>query len=118
MLKAEIHSARKEPDAAIAAMREVIKTQPLNAAARFSLGMMLIDARKFDEAATEIEAMKKALPQDVRSRYLEALLAFQQRLPAKAREPLQLVLKVAPDHGPSLVLAGAIEYQLGAFVAA
>ncbi len=59
--------------------------------------------------------MKKAVPQDVRSRYLEALLELRQGDPAKAKEAILHVLKVAPDHAPSQLLAGAIELQLRAF---
>jgi putative PEP-CTERM system TPR-repeat lipoprotein len=79
---------------------------------------LLVEAKKFDEATAELEAMKKALPRDLRGRYLEALIAFRRGEPAKAKDPILQVLKAVPDHPPSLLLAGAIEYQLGQFATA
>ena len=57
--------------------------------------------------------MKQVAPRDLRTRYLESLLAFRQGDAAKAKEPILEVLKVAPEHLPSRLLAGAIELQLG-----
>ena len=57
--------------------------------------------------------MEQVAPRDLRTRYLESLLAFRQGDAAKAKEPILEVLKVAPDHLPSRLLAGAIELELG-----
>jgi tetratricopeptide (TPR) repeat protein len=59
--------------------------------------------------------MKQAAPGDLRTRYLESLLAFSQGDAAKAKEPILEVLKVAPEHLPSRLLAAAIELELGQF---
>ncbi len=57
----------------------------------------------------------RLIPKDPRVAYLEALLAFRQGDAAKTRDAVQEVLKVMPDHAPSLFLAGAADYQLRSY---
>ncbi len=114
-LKAELHLARNEIEPAAAALREVVKVDPLNVGARTTLVSALIGERRFDEAAAELAAMRKAMPGDLRGRYLEAVLEFRRGQPQKAKDAILQVLKVAPDHLPSLLLAGVVDYQLGQF---
>ena len=114
-LKAELELAQNALEPAKETLAKLIQAQPDNGSARFQLVSMLINDRKFDGARTELDAMKKAVPRDVRSRYLEALLTFRQGNAAKAREAILEMLRAAPDHAPSQLLAGAIELQLGSF---
>jgi putative PEP-CTERM system TPR-repeat lipoprotein len=78
----------------------------------------LIALNQLNEAATELATLRKRLPQDPRARYMEALIAYRKGDLAKAREEVQQVLRVAPDNLPTLVLAGSVEYGLGAFASA
>ena len=45
--------------------------------------------------------------------YTQALLDFSQQKPAAALESLQQVLSKAPEHMPSVLLAGAVQVALG-----
>ena len=112
-LKADLLTAQAKPEEAIKVLTSLVNIAPYNGQARFALVMLLIAGDKFDQAAAGINAMKKALPRDIRGKYLEALLAFRQNKPAAARDAVIQVLNAIPDHGPSLLLAGASEYQLG-----
>ena len=112
-LKADLLIAQAKPEEAITVLTNLIDLAPYNGQARFALVTLFIAGDKFDQAAAGIVAMKKALPRDVRGKYLEALLAFRQNKPAAARDAVVQVLNAIPDHGPSLLLAGASEYQLG-----
>ena len=114
-LKADLLLAQNDTDGAIKVIEQVVKAQPNNFGARYALASLRIRERKLDEAAADIAAMKKAFPADARVAYLEALLAFRQGDAAKTRDAAQQVLKAAPDHVPSLFLAGAADYQLRSF---
>ncbi|MFM9886376.1 MAG: XrtA/PEP-CTERM system TPR-repeat protein PrsT, partial [Burkholderiales bacterium] len=50
--------------------------------------------------------------------YMQGLLAFRQGKPEEARESIAKVLDAAPDHGPSVLLAGFIAHQLRDYPAA
>lgn len=112
-LKADLLTTQGKPDEAIAVLATLIKITPYNGQARFALISLLIGGGKFDIANTAIAEMKKTLPRDVRGKYLEALLAFRQNEPAKARDAALQVLVAIPEPGPAMLLAGAAEYQLG-----
>ena len=49
---------------------------------------------------------------------MEALIEFRKKNYAVAREAVLQVLKVAPNHQPAVLLAGAVEYALGSHVQA
>lgn len=112
-LKADLLIARGQLEQALPLLQALVRATPFDGQPRFALVSVLMAGGKFDEAAREIAAMKKALPRDVRSSYLEGVLAFRRGEPAKARDAVLVVLNTIPDHGPSLLLSGAAEYQLG-----
>ena len=112
-LQADLLIAQAKPEEAAKVLTALLKVAPYNGPAHFSLTSLLIAGDKFDQAATGIAEMKKVLPRDVRWRYLDAVLAFRKSQPTQARDAALHVLNVIPDHGPSLILAGAAEYQLG-----
>jgi putative PEP-CTERM system TPR-repeat lipoprotein len=62
--------------------------------------------------------MAKAVPNDLRARYLGAAIALRGGQASRARDEIQQVLRSAPDHLPSHLLAGAIELELGGYRAA
>ncbi|MBL8520711.1 MAG: PEP-CTERM system TPR-repeat protein PrsT [Betaproteobacteria bacterium] len=105
-------------DAAKASFTDLIARQPRNAHARFALITLQMATNDLAAAATGIDAMKKALPGDIRGQYLEAVLAFRNGAPVRAQESIQQVLRIVPDHAPSMLLAGATAYTLGAFATA
>nr|WP_315219525.1 XrtA/PEP-CTERM system TPR-repeat protein PrsT [uncultured Duganella sp.] len=79
---------------------------------------LYIDANKFDDAARELDLYKKVAKGSLLVPYTQALLAYKRGDTAAALEPLQQVLKVAPDHMPALLLAGAVQFKLGAIAQA
>jgi putative PEP-CTERM system TPR-repeat lipoprotein len=117
-LKGELLVAQGNGDAAIPVFEQAADANPSDIAPRRALISLLIDKRDFTQAAAHLERAKRAAKGDPRVDFLEALLALREGKPALAREAILRVLKNAPDHVPSLVLAGAVEYQAGAFVAA
>jgi len=117
-LKGEILIAQGKDDSARAAFERSVDANPDDFAARQALVSLLIAKREFGPAAAQLELAKKATPGDLRIDYLEALVALRKGDSAAARNAILQVLSVAPDHAPSLVLAGAAEFQAGAWVQA
>jgi putative PEP-CTERM system TPR-repeat lipoprotein len=114
-LKADLLLSQGKRDEAAAVLSALIRASPHDGRARFALVSVLIDGNTLTPAEEEVRAWKQALPRDVRWNYFEALLAYRKDEPRKARDAVQQVLKTAPEHAPSLLLAGAIEFRLGAF---
>ena len=112
-LKADLLIAQSRQNDAMAVLANLVGITPYNGQAHFALVSLFIAGDKFEQAAAGIAAMKKTLPRDIRGTYLEALLAFRQNKPLAARDAVVQVLNAIPDHPPSLLLAGAAEYQLG-----
>jgi len=118
LLKADLLALRGEGEAAELAYRDTIRAAPREVAPRLSLVTHLLRNRSLDKASAEVEALEKTAPKDPRSSYAKALLLTEQRKFALAREAILQVLKVAPDHVPSLTLAGMAAFQSGAYAEA
>lgn len=76
---------------------------------------VLLATRQLEPAAREIEALGSSAPGHPQTLYLQAQLAFEQGRFADTRTRLQELLKRTPDSPMALELAGATEYQLGAW---
>ena len=72
---------------------------------------MLVADGQFDAATEQVKAARAVRAGDLRLSYFEALIAMSRKDYAKARELSQQLLKRAPEHVPTLVIAGAIELQ-------
>ncbi|MBL8379803.1 MAG: PEP-CTERM system TPR-repeat protein PrsT [Burkholderiales bacterium] len=72
----------------------------------------------FAAAEAELAEMKRALPNQVRTIFLEAQVAYYKGDLQQASERIQLVLRSFPNDFSVLQLAGALRYRLGAFVEA
>ena len=79
--------------------------------ARLALISLLTEETNYDAASRLLEDTRKRARDDLRVNYLDAALAFRRGELEKARQQVQQVLRSAPDHVPSLVLAGAIDLR-------
>ena len=114
LLKAELLAFQKDARAE-QAYRAAVQAAPHQVSARVSLISHLLRQPALDKAAVEVEALEKSAPRDPRAAFTRALLQMEQRNYAKARETIQQVLKVVPEHVPSLTLAGVAAFETGAF---
>jgi putative PEP-CTERM system TPR-repeat lipoprotein len=115
LLKADLLAIQGQNDAAEQAYRSAIQAEPNQVAARLSLIGHLVRLRALDKAAAEVTALERTAPKDPRSAFYKAVvLAEQKQFPA-AREAILQVLKGAPEHVPSLTLAGMAALETGAF---
>ncbi len=93
------------------ALEAAVEADPDFLPARLSLISMLTDDGEYDAAGKLLEGARKLAKGDLRLYYLDASLAFRRGDVTRAREQVQQVLKLAPEHVPSLVLAGAIDLR-------
>ena len=114
-LKGALLEAQGQSEAAEKAYRDAVQAAPHQVAPRLSLISLLVKAQLFDKAAVEVDALQKMAPKDARSFYAKALLLTGQRKFAQAKEAILQVLKVAPNHVPSLMLAGMAAMETGAY---
>jgi putative PEP-CTERM system TPR-repeat lipoprotein len=116
LLKANLLAAKGEP--AEEAYRDAINAAPTRVEPRIGLMTYLVRARALDKAAKEVEALQKVAPRDLRVWYSKALVLFEQRKFAEAKATALQVLKQAPEHVPTLALAGVAAFQTGAYAEA
>ncbi len=114
MFKGMLATHQARPDAAIAAFSQALSLKPDHRSAHLEKAYVEIGAGKFDAARADIEASKKVSPPMI-VLYTQALLDHTEGKNAQALEAIQKVLRAAPEHMPSILLAGAIELSLGSY---
>ena len=114
MFRGSMLRGMNKPDEALAAFDKVLALRPQDRNANLEKAYIRINQRKFAEARTEIAASRKNAPNSLLVTYAQALLDYTEGKNAAARESLQRVLKSAPEHMPSILLAGAVELNLDA----
>jgi len=110
-LQAEVMLASGDRAGGRAALERAVSANPTLASSRFALIGLLIADGQFDAAIVQIDAARTIRGNDPRLLYFEALAAVGKQDFTKARELSQQLLKKAPDHVPSLVVAGGVELQ-------
>jgi len=118
LLKSELLVAQGDAPGAVKVYEQAIAVRPSQVSAHYGRVVLLTRERKFDEATAALGEMQKAAGRNPRTYFAQGLLALSQGKPADAREPLAQILKVAPNHLPTLLLAGTAEYQLRSYVRA
>ncbi len=113
-----LNYSKGKTEEALAAYRKVVELRPDLPAAHANILTLLLGQNKLDEAAAQIEALKKIAPNHPQTRFFQAQLAYQKRDFKAARDLAQQVLRVAPQNAKGLQLAGAIEFQLNSFLQA
>ncbi len=111
MLQAELRLVKGDRAGARAAFERAVEADPLQANPRFELIALLIADGQFDAATEQVKAARAVRAGDLRLNYFEALIALSSKDFAKAREVSQQLLKRAPEHVPTLVIAGSVEFQ-------
>lgn len=114
-LKGDLMSAQGDAAGAMLAYRKALELQPAHLPAHAAVLRLLLAEGKIDEATKQVDAMKKIAPGHPQTNYFRALLAYQQKDFAAAKEASLEVLKVAPEYPLGLQLAGLIEYELKAY---
>jgi putative PEP-CTERM system TPR-repeat lipoprotein len=118
MFKGNLERSQGRYDSATMAYDAALKVDPSHGDAHLQKTYLYIEQKKYDAAKAELDQYRKAANGSLLLPYTQALLEYSQGNTAAALEPLQHVLKVAPGHLPSLMLAGAVQFKLGAMAQA
>ncbi|HXJ51003.1 MAG TPA: XrtA/PEP-CTERM system TPR-repeat protein PrsT [Burkholderiales bacterium] len=118
LLKAELLEQQSRHDAAESAYRAAIAAAPARLVPRLSLILHLLNVGSPEKAMAEVAAMEATAPRDPRMLYAKALVLVRQQKFAAAKPVIFQVLKLAPDHVPSLTLAGIAALNTGALAEA
>ena len=115
IFKADLLAAEGQPEPAENAYRAAIQAASKLVVPRLSLVAHLVRNGSLDKASAEVAALAKIAPRDPRTSYAKALVFFGQKKFSEARDSILQVLKVAPDHVPSVLLAGMAAFETGAY---
>ncbi len=119
MLKGEIlWHGKRDTDAALAAFRSVLNSQPGSVAAHAAVAALLFEQQKLPEVRAEYEALKKLAPNHPETLYLEAQIAFADKSYKATREVSDRILKAMPNNVRVLELAGAAEFRMKNYIQA
>jgi putative PEP-CTERM system TPR-repeat lipoprotein len=113
MFRGDLFRAQNQAAQAIAMYDQVLAINPAHRTVHVEKSYLAIAIGKFAMAQQELDAAGKTTPGSVLLVYTQALLDFSQGKPGAARDSIARVLRVAPDHMPSVLLAGVISLQLG-----
>ena len=117
-LKAALLLSEGDTSGALALYQKTIESNPTFVPAYSASIATLIQLKKLDEAAKQLDALKKLAPKNPRTYFLDAQLNYQRKEFKAAREAAQQLLRIAPNDPNSLQIAGAIEFQLRSFLQA
>ena len=118
-LKGDIlYFTKNQPKEALLAYRKVIEIRPELVLGQSSVMTVLLGTGDLDEAAKQLEALKKLSPNHPQTKYFQTQLAYQKRDFNTARESAQQLLRVVPDNPRAMQLAGVIEFQLNSLLQA
>lgn len=107
--------AQDDPESAQAEYRRVIELDPANFIsahgrfARLRLAKLQIVDQAYEQAGATLKPLSRG-DRDPFVNYLYGVLAFQQGDLTRAEELLLKVLKVAPEHNPTRLLFGTVNY--------
>ena len=111
ILKGELELSLRKPESAQKSFEKALALSPTSAAARMGIVRAMLAQGKSSEASEHLDVLTKASPNHPLVNYLKALAARQNNDLDGAQAALREVLRVAPNHAPSLLQAGQIHYM-------
>ena len=114
LFKGDVLAAQGKLDEAEASYRAAIEAAPGHIAPRLILVTHLIRMRALDRASAEVGKMEQAAAGAPATSYAKAMVLAEQKKWPGAREAALRVLKAAPEHVPSLTVAGMAALETGA----
>lgn len=115
MFKGALERGEGKMPEALAAFTQASVINPNHRTAHIEKALVEINLRKFDEAKADLDTARKITPGSLQLAYTQGLLDFTKGQNAAALDSVQKVLKTAPEHMPSILLAGAIELKMGSY---
>jgi putative PEP-CTERM system TPR-repeat lipoprotein len=113
LFEGDLLRAQGKLSEAQAAYNKVIAIQPWHRSAHVEKAYLEISQGNYAIAQADLDAARAITPASVLVTYTQALLDLSQGKNESARDNILKVLRVAPEHMPSLLLAGAVSLNLG-----
>jgi putative PEP-CTERM system TPR-repeat lipoprotein len=113
MFEAELLRAENKGAQAFDIYDKVLALQPQHRSAHVEKAYTAIGLERYDMAQAELDAALKVAPGSVLVAYTQGLLDYSRGRLQAANDALLKVLRVAPEHMPSVLLAGAVNLRLG-----
>ena len=118
LLKGNLLSIEGDSSNALAQFSKAIEAKPNFLPAYSAIITSLLQSNKPEEAAKQLDALKKVAPKHPQTFFLDAQLNYQRKDFKTARESAQQLLRATPNNPNALQIAGAIEYQLRSYLQA
>jgi putative PEP-CTERM system TPR-repeat lipoprotein len=115
LFRAELLRAQDKAQQAFETYDKVLALQPQHRSAHVEKAYTAIGLQRYDMAQAELNAALKLAPGSVLVAYTQALLDFSRGRMQASHDSLLKVLKVAPEHMPSVLLAGVVNLKLGSY---
>ena len=115
LLKGSLAAVQGDANAALELYQKAVVAKPDFLMAHAAIINGLMQQGKIEDATKQLEALKKVAPKHPQTIYLDAQLSYQRKDYKAARELAQQLIKIAPTNPNALQIAGATEFQLGAF---
>jgi putative PEP-CTERM system TPR-repeat lipoprotein len=112
--QADLLRAEGNGAAALEIQQKILRRRPHQAQALVDIANLHTDAGHYAEAHSALAQARKVSGASLGVLYSEAMLSFRENKLGAALEAVQHVLRAAPEHYPSILLAGAIESASGA----
>lgn len=113
-LKGDLLRSSGKPEAALLAYRQILAAAPGNVQAHADIAATQLQLGKTELARQQLVLARKLQPGSPVVLYAQALLDYADGKHKAALEQVQLVLRAAPSHMPSYLLAATIELATGA----
>lgn len=113
MFRGDLYRAENKTKEALAAYAKVLTINPFHRTANVERAYLDIGIGDYPAATVELKAARAIAPGSLLVAYSQALLDFSMGKNVEAQDAIRTVLRVAPEHMPSLLLAGAIALNLG-----
>jgi putative PEP-CTERM system TPR-repeat lipoprotein len=115
MFKADLMRAQDQPAKAVALYDQVLRLRPQHRTAHVEKAVLAVGLERYADAQAELDAAAKIAPGSLLVAYTQALLEYTRARPEAAQDSLLKVLRVAPEHMPSVLLAGAVSLRMGSW---
>jgi len=113
--QAIVAQAQGDLPVAIGALQTLTKLRPSEVAAHYTTIRLLWQSGRMEDARAQVERMKAAVPHHPRTEHVLAVVAMRDKELNAARDHVARALKSDPEFGPSLLLSGVVNAQLGAY---
>ena len=114
MFQADLLRAEGKHAQAFDVYDKVIALSPQHRSAHVEKAYLAIGLQRYDMAQAELDTAFKIAPGSLLAVYTQALLDYTRGRYPESRDSLMKLLRAAPEHMPSVLLAGAVSLKLGA----